>query len=147
MQLEEENTIQPITDKKIEDVYEFKKELGTGAFSVVHSAIHKQTKVERAVKTIDKSAIKEKKEMLQREVDILKRIQHPNIIAVVEIYETPKYLHLVMELSVWDVILLVHAHQGYRRRVVRFYCEQREVQRSRCRSVGGSAGRCCRILA
>ena len=40
--------------------------------------------------------------MLEREVDILKRIQHPNIIAVVEIYETPRYLNLVMELWVWS---------------------------------------------
>ena len=36
--------------------------------------------------------------MLDREVDILKRIQHPNIISVQEIYETDKYLYLVMEL-------------------------------------------------
>lgn len=38
--------------------------------------------------------------MLDREVDILKRIQHKHIIAVVEIYETDKHLYLVMELWV-----------------------------------------------
>jgi len=73
--------------------------LGSGAFSIVKLAIHKKTKDQRAIKIIDKDAIKEKKEMLEREVDILKRIQHPNIIAVVEIYETPRYLNLVMELA------------------------------------------------
>lgn len=35
--------------------------------------------------------------MLDREVEILKRIQHPNIVSVKEIYENDKYLYLVME--------------------------------------------------
>jgi len=94
-----DESIQPITDIKMEDAYEVKKELGSGAFSIVKLAVHKKTKIQRAIKIIDKDAIKEKKEMLEREVDILKRIQHPNIIAVVEIYETPRYLNLVMELA------------------------------------------------
>jgi len=94
-----DDSIQPITDIKVEDAYDVKKELGSGAFSIVKLAIHKKTKEQRAIKMIDKDAIKEKKEMLEREVDILKRIQHPNIIAVVEIYETPRYLNLVMELA------------------------------------------------
>jgi len=95
-----DDSIQPITDQKVEDVYDVKKELGSGAFSIVKLAVHKTTKIQRAIKMIDKDSIKEKKEMLEREVDILKRIQHPNIIAVVEIYETPRYLNLVMELAI-----------------------------------------------
>jgi len=52
------------------------------------------------VKIIDKIKIgKEKKEMLDREVDILRRLQHPHIISVVEIFETDKFLYLVMELA------------------------------------------------
>jgi len=94
-----DDSIQPITNIKVEDAYEVKRELGSGAFSIVKLAIHKKSKEQRAIKMIDKDAIKEKKEMLEREVDILKRIQHPNIIAVVEIYETPRYLNLVMELA------------------------------------------------
>jgi len=95
-----DDSIQPIKNVKIEDVYDMKKDLGSGAFSIVKLAVHKKTKETRAVKMIDKDAIKEKKEMLEREVDILKRIQHPNIIAVVEIYETSRYLYLVMELAI-----------------------------------------------
>jgi len=97
--IDTEDPVKPITDIKIEDAYDIKKELGSGAFSIVKLAIHKKSKEQRAIKIIDKDAIKEKKEMLEREVDILKRIQHPNIIAVVEIYETPRYLNLVMELA------------------------------------------------
>jgi len=95
----EAEAVPTTTTIPIEDVYEFKKELGTGAFSVVKLAVHRTSKISRAVKVIDKSAIKEKKEMLEREVDILKRIQHPNIVSVVEIFETPRYLYLVMELA------------------------------------------------
>jgi serine/threonine protein kinase len=96
-----------------------------GAFSIVKLATHKRTKEKRAVKIIDKAKVaKDKKvtyhsppfypihtpifaywkvdpclqEMLEREVDILKRIQHPNIISVVEIYESSSHLYLVMEL-------------------------------------------------
>lgn len=36
--------------------------------------------------------------MLDREIDILSRIQHPGIVSVLEIYETEKNLYLVMEL-------------------------------------------------
>lgn len=95
-----ENVLNPITEVSITDVYNIKKELGTGAFSVVQLAVHKKSKVERAVKVIDKEKVgKEKKEMLDREVAILKSIQHPGIVSVVEIYETPRYLYLVMELA------------------------------------------------
>jgi len=60
---------------------------------------HKKSAEKRAVKIIDKEKIgREKKEMLDREVDILRRMHHPNIISVVEIFETDKLLYLVMEL-------------------------------------------------
>jgi len=94
-----DTSIQPITSVTIESVYTMEKDLGSGAFSIVRLATHKQTHEKRAVKVIDKKAVKEKKEMLDREVDILKRIQHPNIIAVKEIYETSDFLYLVMELA------------------------------------------------
>jgi len=89
-----------IKDKKVEEIYDLKEKLGSGAFSTVKMGVHKKTSEKRAVKIIDKEKIgKEKKEMLDREVDILKRIQHPNIISVVEIFESDKYLYLIMELA------------------------------------------------
>ena len=35
--------------------------------------------------------------MLQRELEILKEVDHPNIIKLYEIYEDQEYLHMVME--------------------------------------------------
>jgi len=92
--------IKPIKDVKIESVYQFKKDLGSGAFSIVKEAENRKTGERFAVKIIDKIAVgKEKKEMLDREIDILSRIQHPGIVSVLEIYETEKNLYLVMELA------------------------------------------------
>ncbi|PRP87025.1 calcium/calmodulin-dependent protein kinase type 1D [Planoprotostelium fungivorum] len=95
-----DDVIPTISDTHIERNFTFTKNIGTGAFSVVRLATDRRTGAKRAVKVIDKIAVgKEKKEMLEREVDILKRIQHQHIIAVVEIYETSKHLYLVMELA------------------------------------------------
>lgn len=51
-----------------------------------------------AIKIIDKSRIKDKKAMLNAEVDILKRVEHPNIVLLKEMFETNTYIFLVMEL-------------------------------------------------
>jgi len=52
------------------------------------------------VKVIDKAMVgREKKEMLEREVDILSRIRHANVVSVVDIYDSTDYLYLVMELA------------------------------------------------
>lgn len=100
MSMPEYDVIEANTEIPIEEVFEMKRVLGTGAFSVVKLAEHKKTHETFAIKVVDKDAVaKEKKEMLEREVDILKRIQHKNIVAVKEIYETEKYLYLVMELA------------------------------------------------
>jgi len=88
-----------ISDVKIEENYDIKKVLGTGAFSTVKLATRKKNGVEYAIKIIDKQKVGDKKEMLDREVDILRRIRHPNVISVQEIYETSSTLYLVMELA------------------------------------------------
>src|SRR3546814_7040339 len=52
-------------------------------------ATHKQTGLKVAVKVVNKSAVKQKPEMLQNEVAILSQVEHPNIIALYDIFETP----------------------------------------------------------
>jgi serine/threonine protein kinase len=38
-----------------------------------------------------------KKKAVQREITVLKKINHPNVIRLVELIETPKQLNLVTE--------------------------------------------------
>jgi serine/threonine protein kinase len=81
------------------DTYEFKEELGRGAFSIVKLAINKVTGAKVAVKVIDKTKMSEQyKKNLQMETDILRKVRHPNIIQMNEIFETDEYLFLVMEM-------------------------------------------------
>jgi serine/threonine protein kinase len=50
-----------------------------------------------AIKSIRKSKVS-KIEVLKREIQILKEVKHPNIIALIDVFEDSKYLHLVTEL-------------------------------------------------
>ncbi len=54
-----------------------------------------------AVKVLEKSKIKDKKdvERISREIKILKKLHHPNVVQIYEIIETEKDLYLVMEFA------------------------------------------------
>jgi len=83
----------------IDKVYELKTELGRGAFSIVYLAVQKASGVQYAVKVINKKDLgKDYEKNLKMEVDILKKVNHPNIIALKELFDTPDKLYLIMEL-------------------------------------------------
>ena len=88
-----------VTEGDIFDKYTFKEELGRGAFSIVKLAVSKNNGDKVAVKVIDKSKMSDQyKKNLQMETEILKKVDHPSIIKMLEIFETDDYLFLVMEL-------------------------------------------------
>lgn len=65
----------------------------------MYLGIHKQTGSKHAIKVINKKDLgKDYEKNLKMEVDILKRVNHPNIIALKELFDTPEKLYLVMEL-------------------------------------------------
>ena len=83
------------------DYYKFVKLVGKGAFGKVTLGVHKLTGWEVAIKTIEKSYMKDdfsRKKVLQ-EVYILKNIKHSNVIRLLEVFESPKHLLIVMEYS------------------------------------------------
>jgi len=83
----------------IEKIYELKHELGRGAFSIVYLATYRSTGQQYAVKVINKKDLgKDYEKNLKMEVDILKKVNHANIIALKELFDTPDKLYLVMEL-------------------------------------------------
>ena len=92
---------QIICRRHISDSYEIYvgKVLGSGSSSVVRVCINKSSKVEFAVKTISKQQItKEKLAKLKVEVAIMKSLNHPNIVRLVEHFETDDELNLVLDL-------------------------------------------------
>jgi serine/threonine protein kinase len=60
---------------------------------------HKKTGEKYAIKFIDKKFVdQEDLVLLSREIDIMKKVDHENILSLVEIFETDNQLSLVMEL-------------------------------------------------
>jgi len=78
--------------------YELREELGRGAFSIVKLAVEKSTGIHYAVKMIKKDSVGQDFNRLQTEMEILKKVQHPNIIALKEIIDTKNCLFIVTEL-------------------------------------------------
>ena len=80
--------------------YVFGKLLGKGNFAKVHLAQRKKDGLSFAIKTIEKTKILENARnmvSMQREINILRRINHPNVIQLREVYENDLYVHLVLE--------------------------------------------------
>jgi len=83
----------------VEAKYEVGKELGRGGFSVVKEGVDRATGERVAIKFIEKKFVdQEELKLLGREIDIMKKVQHRNVLRLIEIYETDNHLSLVMEL-------------------------------------------------
>ncbi len=69
-----------------------------GAYGEVYGCYHKETAAARAVKIMPKSAIDaDDLERFFCEINILKMMDHPNIVRLYEVYEDSKRYYLVTE--------------------------------------------------
>ncbi|XP_029295252.1 death-associated protein kinase 1 [Cottoperca gobio] len=89
--------------ENVEEFYVIGDELGSGQFAVVRRCRHRNTGVEYAAKSIKKRRSKSSRrgvtrEDIEREVNILKEIQHPNIITLHEVFENKAEVILILEL-------------------------------------------------
>ena len=80
--------------------YEIKQTLGKGSYAIVKLAINKNTKEKFAIKIYDKSKLNDnyKKRGVFREIQILKHINHPNIVKFIEVINTEKQISIIQEL-------------------------------------------------
>ena len=82
----------------IADVYTFSDDkIGEGSYGSVKQGVHKTTKQIRAIKTIPKNSVKFIARFRQ-EIQLMKELEHPNIIRLYETYEDASSIYLVMEL-------------------------------------------------
>ena len=68
---------------------------------MVKVAIHKQTGQQYAVKIVHKHRFwhdDKSREQILREVEILRTVNHPNIISYKDIFDTDKNMYIVLEL-------------------------------------------------
>jgi serine/threonine protein kinase len=95
------------------DKYEMMHEVGRGGFSIVYKCREKVTNHIYAVKVVDLRPLRLRERFnpsrIRREVDIIKRLRHDNIIHFVDVFETQDQLLMVMEycpgVELFDVIL------------------------------------------
>ena len=93
----EENLKKIEINKKSEEIgnYILEETIGEGGFAKVKLAIHKQTNEKVAIKILNKELIDINK--IRKEIKILQRLKHINIIQIYEIIETKNKLYIVME--------------------------------------------------
>ncbi|CAM9183090.1 unnamed protein product, partial [Pylaiella littoralis] len=75
------------------------KTMGEGTFGEVRLAVHKPTTERVAAKVLEKSRIKTIADVkrVSREIKILKKVRHPNVIALYEVLDTPSTIYFMME--------------------------------------------------
>lgn len=74
--------------------------LGEGAFAKVKVATHIHTQEKVAIKILDKTKMVDDEDdikRVQKEINILKKLRHKNIIQLYEIMESKRNLYIVME--------------------------------------------------
>ena len=93
--------------------YEYQSLIGSGAFGKVRLYVDRDSKsFKYAIKTIKKNIFKRHSiESIKREVDILRSLDHPNIVKYFETYEDECYLHIVMEYIAGDNLFRVLTDQ------------------------------------
>jgi MAP/microtubule affinity-regulating kinase len=87
-----------IFNGKIDD-YLITKELGKGSYAIVKLAIHKIHKKKYAIKIYSKETLldPQKKDTVKNEINILKQLDHVNIMKLYEVIDTKNHLYLVLE--------------------------------------------------
>lgn len=85
--------------RNIKETYKIEGTIGKGSFATVKKAKHRDTQVRYAVKVLSKKKMSdEDKIAMQTEIEILKTVDHPNVVKLVDVFEDERHWCLVMEL-------------------------------------------------
>ena len=83
----------------LSDVYELGEKLGSGGYGAVYACTHKETNMERAVKIIAKHQHSaEDNEAVINEFNLLKELDHPNILRLIEMFTDEKHYYIITEI-------------------------------------------------
>jgi serine/threonine protein kinase len=86
------------TAHKFDLHYRLGDELGQGAFSLVRLATNRATNDKVAIKIVDRKNLPaDDEESLRSEVEILQKMNHPNIVRCFDFFEEEKNFYVVME--------------------------------------------------
>ena len=79
--------------------YRIIEKIGSGAFAAVFKAVHTVTSIIVALKCIPKEKLRDKTqfELLQREVKVMRKMDHPFIVPLFEVLDDDKNFYIVIE--------------------------------------------------
>ena len=109
--------------------YSITKELGKGSYAVVKLAMHKITKQKYAIKIYTKESLldPQKRNTVKNEINILKQLNHINIMKLYEVIDHTKYLYLVQEyikgISLLEVLKSETNHYIGQNRALKLYLQ------------------------
>ena len=113
---------------KIED-YLITKELGKGSYAVVKLAMHRVTKEKFAIKIYTRESLldPQKRNTVKNEINILKQLNHINIVKLYEVINSSKYLYLVLEyikgVSLLDLIKTEKLHYIEQHKAIKLFIQ------------------------
>jgi calcium/calmodulin-dependent protein kinase I len=85
--------------RNIKETYKIEGTIGRGSFATVKKAKNRATGVRYAVKVLSKKKMSDEDKLgLQTEIDILKQMDHPNVVKLIDVFEDDRHWCLVMEL-------------------------------------------------
>jgi calcium-dependent protein kinase len=87
----------PFKRKNLLEEYDIKERVGGGAFGTVYRCIHLATKAERTVKVIKKINLLNNRMKVRMEIDIIRKLDHPNVIKMYEAFEYDQTLYLILD--------------------------------------------------
>ncbi|CAG9329859.1 unnamed protein product [Blepharisma stoltei] len=103
-----------ISQGRITDFYHMQEPLGNGSFGRVYKALHISTGIYRAVKAISKRHLDaDDQALLLKEVEILKSLDHPNILKIFEVIEDNNTFYIITELCTGGEIFDKIVSQGH----------------------------------
>lgn len=122
--------------KKFIQVYNLHQELGSGAFSVVKLASHRETHQKVAVKIVAKKKLTEEDlASLTTEIELLNDLRHPHIIQLFEVFEEDTEFYIITELveggELFDrIVQKSHYSEQEARDLVKIFLETMEYMHS-----------------
>lgn len=92
----------PQTHSKVIDRYEIQKSLGKGSYAVVYQCKDIHNGDLFAIKVYEKSKLynKTRRTIVEREIQVLGFVNHPNIVRLHKSIQTRNHIHLVMDLGI-----------------------------------------------
>jgi serine/threonine protein kinase len=83
----------------VEDEYDLEQQLGEGAFGSVCAAVRKADGAQVAIKTLDRKYKDFHASTVKNEIAIMRAVEHPSCIRLLDVVEDKQSVHLVEELA------------------------------------------------